>query len=78
MNQAILISYNKCRVAFIIEGFKTKDVELNFIKEKVLMFFQRLAGVDNVNVEEVLNDFIVTTKTDTFTVTWSWISSYCA
>lgn len=76
MKQAILVSYSKHRVAFIIEGFEKKDVDLEFIKEKALCFFERLLGSGKVKVDQVLNDFIVTTKTDSFIITWSWVSSY--
>ena len=72
---AILVSYSNRAPVFVIEGFLNKSVELSLIREKIICFFERLEGIDNVAVEEFSRDFIVTTKNDTFTVTWTWVSS---
>lgn len=75
MSKAILVSYNIHRPAFIIEGFKDDKVDIDILGQKILSFFEKICGKNNVEVEEVLNDFIVTTKQDVFTVKWSWYTS---
>lgn len=76
MKKAIVVSYSYHRIAFIVEGFDTNEVNVDLIKKHVLSFFSKLVGSGNVTVEEVLNDFIVTTPTDVFTVSWSWYTSF--
>ncbi len=79
MRQAIEVMYrNNHNTAFIIEGFERKSVEIELIESKILEHFERLYGVDNVEIREVLNDFLVKTKDNEWAVTWSWRTSYVA
>lgn len=79
MSKAIVVSYDLTRIAFIIEGFNDPskyglDGLMEVIKEKIILFYKRLLNED-VSVEKYGNIFKITTKTDTFMLTWSWYTS---
>ena len=79
MRQAIEVMYSKnYNTAFIIEGFERKSVEVELIESKILEFFERLYGIDNVEIKQVQNDFLVKTKDEEWKITWSWRTSYVA
>ena len=79
MRQAIEVMYSHNRnTAFIIEGFERKRVDAELLESKILKHFERLYGVDNVEIRQVLKDFLVKTKDNEWAITWSWVTSYVA
>ena len=79
MRQAIEVIYNhNHNTAFIIEGFERKSVDAELIESKILDFFERLYGIDNVQVTQIEKDFRVKTKDAEWVITWSWRTSYVA
>jgi hypothetical protein len=77
MKQAIRVFLiHKNNTIFIIEGFNQKTVNTELIQSKILEHFEYMYGVGNVEIRQVLKDFLVKTKDNECAISWSWIKSY--